>query len=355
MLDEKFIKREKEFIAQFDGLVPKDGSQVHVKRLAEQYNENLEHLEASREQVIKLFSLSDFNEKKMKRNEKYPAAIAAYHTAYATVLGTAVLSTLFLGTSFMLGGANMAAWSTPLKFIAGGVGLVPAVPLAVGSFALHKKHFDRSTVDKKKLNFIEKRIMKRVKEKEYAFALLASQVESNMPLILSGEYNISEKKTVQRKRFFFFGKPVDREVTVFKDGYSALPRRTRKKLDRVITGVNKEYKDLLTSKVELQKRVEQIILQKREREELLRQEEARLEEERRRAEIARAREERGLSSTTKEPAKTATQEQPPTQTQTKPVVVIKRVKKPSPGSRVAVTRSNSNSTPSAPRPRPKSK
>ena len=261
MLDEKFIKKEKEFIAQFDGLVPKDGSQVYVKKLAEQYNENLDHLEASREQVVKLFSLSDFNEKKMKRNEKYPPQIAAYHTAYATVLGTAVLSTLFLGTAFMLGGANMAAWSTPLKFIAGGVGLAPAVPLAIGSFALHKKHFDRNTVDKKKLNFMEKRIMKRVKEREYAFALLASQVESNMPLILSGEYSISDKKTVQRKRFFFFGKPVDRQITVFKDGYSALPRRTRKKLDKVIREVNKEYKDLLASKVELQKRVEQIVQQ----------------------------------------------------------------------------------------------
>ena len=355
MLDEKFIKKEKEFIAQFDGLVPKDGSQVHVKRLAEQYNENLDHLEASREQVIKLFSLSDFNEKKMKRNEKYPAAIAAYHTAYATVLGTAVLSTLFLGSSFMLGGANMAAWSTPLKFIAGGVGLVPAVPLAIGSFALHKKHFDRSTVDKKKLNFIEKRIMKRVKEKEYAFALLASQVESNMPLILSGEYTISEKKTVQRKRFFFFGKPVDREVTVFKDGYSALPRRTRKKLDKVITGVNKEYKDLLASKVELQKRVEQIIQQKREQEELLRKEEARLAEERRREEIARAREERGIPTASKEPVKPATPAEQKEQTQTRQAVVVKRVKKPSTGNRVVVIRNSTNNSPSTPRPRPKIK
>ena len=343
MLDGKFIEREKAFIAQFDGLVPKDGAQVHVKRLAEQYNENLDHLEASREQVIKLFSLSDFNEKKMKRNEKYPTAIATYHTIYATVLGTAVLTTLFLGTSYMLGGANIAAWSTPLKFIAGGVGLVPAVPLAIGSYALHRKSFDRSTVEKRKTNFIEKRIMKRVKEKEYAFSLLASQVESNMPLILSGEYSISEKQTVKRKRFGFFGKPVDKEITVFKDGYSALPRRTRKKLDKVITEVNKEYKDLIDSKIELQKRVEAIKMQKKEQEELLRKEEARLAEKRRQEQLVQEKEGRNLDATEGKVSEQSNSGEE--KTEAKKAVVIRRVKRPPEGSTIITSKNNKPTNP----------
>lgn len=260
MLDKKFIESRKAFISQFDGLVPKNGEQIHVKRLAEQYSDNLADLENAQAKVISMFKLGEVNEEKMRRHEKYPAEINAYHTAFATVLGGSILTTLYLGTGYLLGGANMAAWSSTLMVIGGAVGAVPAIPIAITSYVMNRKNFDRNTLDKKKLHFFEKMIMKRVKKKERAFALLATQVQTNLPEILSGEYAITETKTVKRTKRD--GTVVTREKEVFKDEYKNLPFFTRMRLRRVIKKVNEEYSTLLAAEKELKARVEEIKRQK---------------------------------------------------------------------------------------------
>ena len=260
MLDKKFIDSRKKFIAQFDGLEPKNGEQIHIKRLAEQYSENLTSLENAQAKVVSMFSLGEVNEKKMKKHEKYPAEINAYHTAFATILGGSILTTLYLGTGYLLGGANMEAWSSTLMIIGGAVGAIPAIPVGITSYIMNRKNFDRNTLDKKKLHFFEKRIMKRVKKKERAFSLLAAQVQTNLPEILSGEYSITTTRTVSKTKKD--GRVVTREVEEYKDEYKHLPFFTRRKLNKVIKQVNSEYSTLTAIEKELQARVEEIKKQK---------------------------------------------------------------------------------------------
>ena len=260
MLDKKFIDSRKAFIAQFDGLEPKNGEQIHVKRLAEQYKDNLATLEGAQSKVISMFSLGEVNEKKMKKHEKYPAEINAYHTAFATILGGSILTTLYLGTGYLLGGANMEAWSSTLMIIGGTAGAIPAIPVGITSYIMNRKNFDRNTLDKKKLHFFEKMIMKRVKKKERAFSLLAAQVQTNLPEILSGDYSITETRTVTKTKKD--GKVVTREVEEYKDEYKNLPFFTRRKLKKVIKQVNSEYATLTDIEKELKLRVEEIKRQK---------------------------------------------------------------------------------------------
>jgi hypothetical protein len=260
MLDKKFIDSRKAFIAQFDGLEPKNGEQIHVKRLAEQYKDNLATLEGAQSKVISMFSLGEVNEKKMKKHEKYPAEIHAYHTAFATVLGGSIITTLYLGTGYLLGGANMEAWSSTLMIIGGTVGAIPAIPACITSYVMNKKNFDRDTLQGKKLHFFEKMIMKRVVKKERAFSLLAAQIQTNLPEILSGEYSITQTRTVTKTKKD--GKVVTREIEEFKDEYKNLPFFTKRKLKKVIKKVNSEYSTLTDIEKELKLRVEEIKRQK---------------------------------------------------------------------------------------------
>ena len=289
MLDEKYFEREKEFVSQFDELVPKNGAQLHIKNLAEQYRENLISLEEAREKVVRLFSLGEINQTKMEKRKQYPTAINAYHTTFSTVLGTAAISGLFLGSSVLLGGTNMAAWSSSLKLIALIASSVPGLAIAVGSYIQNRKHFDRNDAEKRKINFIERMILRRVKKRERAYDLLATQIETALPSILSDEFSITEKRVVERRKFGLFGPKVRKEVTVFKEGYKALPWGVKRRLKKVLKDVGDKHKSSLTIRKELQARVEEI---KKQNEERRRQEELqRIEEERRNEEILRRAEE----------------------------------------------------------------
>ena len=88
MLDKKFFESRRRFIAQFDGLVPKNGAQTHIKKLSEQYSECLTSLEAAQADVVKLFSLGEVNREKMERHEKYPLAInsSEYCSIYHSIV-----------------------------------------------------------------------------------------------------------------------------------------------------------------------------------------------------------------------------------------------------------------------------
>ena len=256
MLDKKFFESRRRFIAQFDGLVPKNGAQTHIKKLSEQYSECLTSLEAAQADVVKLFSLGEVNREKMERHEKYPLAINAYHTGIATVLGSALLSLGFLGTGYLLGGSNMEAWSSSLMLIGAGVGALPGVPVAIVNYLSNRKHFNRQEVEKKKFNFIEKRIMKRVKNKEYANALFAMQIDTNMSQILGGKFSLKEKKTVTKTNRK--GIVTTKEVEVYKEEYQHLSFWTKRKLNKVINAFNEQYAALNSIQVELESRVDEI-------------------------------------------------------------------------------------------------
>ena len=332
MLDEKYFEREKEFVSQFDELVPKNGAQLHIKNLAEQYRENLISLEEAREKVVRLFSLGEINQTKMERRKQYPTAINAYHTTFSTVLGTAAVAGLFLGGSVLLGGTNMAAWSSSLKLIALLGGAAPGLAIAVGSYIQNRKHFDRNESEKRKINFIERMVLKRVKKRERAYDLLAAQIETAIPSILSDEFSITEKKVVERRRFGFFGPKVRKEVTVFKEGYRDLPWGIKRKLKKVLKDVGDKHASSLSIRRELQARVEEI---KKQNEERRRQEELqRIEEERRNEEILRRAETILATPPEEEPSRTEVTRVPVEETPSRPVqqeakkpVTIRRIKK----------------------------
>lgn len=247
-----FINDKKQYIEQktaeiesMKGFLP-TGVSLSIQNTIDNYKEILKDLEDSEKKVIDMFSLGDLS-KSMERHRAYPIAISAYHTNKMLItLGVIGAGVAAVGL-YAIGGTNPVTWSPALQGVAIATGLslggFVAVPIRIGNW----RGFDRDKVEKRKFNFIEKRIMKKVKAKERALSQISLEIGKNMLPILKGEYTIHEIKQVNRKRFILFGKEETHTVIDLKEKYMFIPKRKRKKLLKIISkskGLNDAARNL---------------------------------------------------------------------------------------------------------------
>lgn len=239
-----FIDQKEEFIKKFDGLrkgkaIANTGAKQATQDLIEQYHKILDNLKKDKENVIELFSLGELN-KSMARHKAYPTAISNHHTRKALAWCLGIGGAVATAGIFYIGGTNPVAWTPTLIWTSAGIATALGASVAIPTRIRNWKKFDRNKVEDKKLNWIEKRIMKKVIEKEYAFSNVSMEIGENILDVLKGNYSIYETNKITRKRFFIFGKERDYYVTDLKDAYKMMPRRKRKKLIKTIS----EFKEL---------------------------------------------------------------------------------------------------------------
>lgn len=233
-----FIESKKEYIEKFDAFrrgnaEARTGLQQATQDLIEEYHDILADLEDSKDIVTEMFSMGDLN-KKMARHRKYPPEISAHHNrkalAWFMVLG-GIVGTAGLMT---IGGPNPAAWAPALKYVSLGAGSFVGLSVAVPTRLANWRKFDRDKVKKKKLNFLEKRIMTRVQEKERALSRVSLLMNERMLDILQGKMKISRERRVTKKKFLFWGEQRVL-VTELLDDFAYLPKKEKKALLKLIS------------------------------------------------------------------------------------------------------------------------
>lgn len=235
----KFIDKRREFIKQFDDLVPTTGSQHVIKSLAEQYKISLDNLSSYREELINLFSLGKVDPEKLAKKSKYPTGISVFHHVMGGILGATILTGLSLAFSYIYGGTNTEAWSTSLQWISVGIGALPGIGAAVGTIATNKKRFDADKVQKQSdfLN-LEKLILTRSREITAARNILAFDIEQNMDKILEGKFSFKEEVVSYKN-----GKRISK--IKFKPEYDKLQPHVKHKLSNLTKKISRNS-DLLS-------------------------------------------------------------------------------------------------------------
>lgn len=229
------IKYFESFLTKF--LKDNPNLSENQKKLVEQLQDGID---AIKENKIDLQNLFDVESSKISKDlaSQYPSDIKKFHRGVAGTLGIILLIVTYLGVGFLLGGPNMEAWSQILTVIGVGGGLVTGTGLTIANAKYSKKHFDK----KKPKGFIEKRIMKRLDKRYLANTSLSSDINISLDQIIRGKYKFKEVVTVEKTKNTKNG-PVTKveHVVKFTDQFKHLPRRTKRKLNKLIDNIGDNY------------------------------------------------------------------------------------------------------------------
>jgi len=248
--EENYIKAREKFIAQFDSLNPKNGSELMIKNLAEQYKLSLKNLEKSRQKLIKLFSLGEIDIEKAKSKEDYPPAVRNFHLVLASILGAAVFTAVFALVGSYFGGPIIENWTPSLLTTSAIGGAIPAIPAAIGSFFLSKKSFDAERVSERKIS-LQKRILNRSRQKQTARDLIAAEISDNLDTILDGKYTFKESFQITKDK-------KTKTITRYKKNFKHLPLLTKLRLSSLIKEIEENSANLYNIHDKLSNRVDDI-------------------------------------------------------------------------------------------------
>ena len=269
-----FLKARKEYIEKFNGLrrgniKATTPAQLTTQELIEEYHDMIEDLEGSQDKIIRAFCLGGLTESQISHHD-YPTAIRNWHIAKSAIFYTFITGGISLIGLGALGGTNPEFWTGSLFGKVAGFGSVFGVGTGVISFFGSKKGFNRRTVDRGKINFIEKLLMKRVRKKERALLNITTEFYEKTSSILSGDFEIYKTVHSTRKKYFLFGEKIPVEKRVLKDEYKGLPLIKRIQISRLLT----KFKKLSEKTNELEERLEKQRARRAANEERLRREQA---------------------------------------------------------------------------------
>jgi len=269
-----FLEKRKEYIKKYDSIRKGNvqattSAQYATQELIEEYHDIIEDLEGSKNKIINAFSLGGLSKKEIAHHD-YPTTIRNWHIAKSIIFYSIITGGIsYIGLN-LLGGSNPEFWTGSLFGKVVGFGSIFGIGTGVMSFVASKKGFNRRTVDKGKVNFIEKRLMKRVRQKEKALLNMTTEFYDKMPNILNGNFEIYQTTNTTRRKFILFGKKVPTTKKVLKDEYKGLPLIKRMKISKLLT----KFKNLGDKTAELEERLEKQRARKAANEERIRREQA---------------------------------------------------------------------------------
>ena len=229
------IKYFKSFLTKF--LKDNPNLSENQKKLVEQLQDGLEAIEKNKTDLQNLFDIE--NSKMLEDlNSLYPSDIRKFHRGVAGIIGAAAFVISYLGVGYLLGGPNIEAWSEILAIIGITGGVVTGTGLTVLDAVVSQKTFDK----KKPRGIIEKRIMKNLNKKLLVTSSLNSDINISLDQILRGKYKFKEVVTVEKTRNTKNG-PVTKveQVVRFTDQFKHLPRKTKRKLNKLINNMGDNY------------------------------------------------------------------------------------------------------------------